>query len=346
MRTASTFALRPLRRLGLACALMLSSGALLEGSVPAPLTGRIELPVRLVTLSDGTPRFGVPLVIDGHEVEAGLDTGSTGLRVMARALSGSRPGLTLRDYVNGSDGTVRYGYGSGTVLSGPEQTASVAFGQAKTLVLIQRVETVACANNQPRCPASRNNDPATFGIQGDGLPNEGFAAILGVNLRPSHQPNAFEAIGARRWIVELPVPGHSATGRILLNPTAAEMTDYHTVRFDDDANSVPGCIGGERSVGTICGPATIDSGAPGLRVVQGTGHAPVPPGTPVTIQIGSDKSAVAWQVATEQRDQGSHLSFEQRGDVRSPRLFLGVAPYYRFSILYDADAHTIGFKPR
>ncbi len=142
------------------------------------------------------------------------------------------------------------------------------------------------------------------------------------------------------------MPGHPGAGRIILNPTAAETADYRTVPLDSDDNSVPGCIGGDRSVGTICGPATIDSGAPGLRVVQGAGHAPVPPGTTTTIQIGSGKSAVAWQVATERRDQGSHLSFEQHPDAGSPRLFLGVAPYYRFSLLYDADAHTIGFKPR
>ncbi|WP_375382017.1 hypothetical protein [uncultured Sphingomonas sp.] len=311
--------------------------ALPAGGAAPPTTDRVELPVRLVMLSDGTPRFGVPMRIAGREVEAGLDTGSTGLRVMARALPvDARAG----------GAAVHYSYGSGTVLNGPEVEVPVAFGDgAPTAVRIQRVEHLSCIASRSHCPASRNDDPATFGIQGNGLPNEGFAAILGVNLRPSHQPNAFEATGVGRWIVELPVPGHTGAGRIILNPTAAETVGYRAMRFDSDDNSLPGCIGGERPVGTICGPATIDSGAPGLRVVQGTGHAPVPPGTTATIQIGSGKSAVAWQVATERRDQGSHLSFEQRPDAASPRLFLGTAPYYRFSILFDADAHTIGFKP-
>ncbi|MGI4730886.1 MAG: hypothetical protein ACRYFW_03940 [Janthinobacterium lividum] len=323
------------RRVGVASGATLA--LLAVGAAPPP-GERIELPVRLVMLSDGTPRFGVPVRIAGQEVEAGLDTGSTGLRVMARALpAGAADG--------GAD--VRYGYGSGTVLAGPEVELPVGFGTgAATPTRIQRVERLTCMPTRPQCPVTRNGDPATFGIQGDGLSNEGFAAILGVNLRPSHQPNPFETAGVRRWIVELPVPGRAGPGRIVLNPTEAEVAGYRPVRFADDDNSLPGCIGGGRAIGTICGPATLDTGAPGLRIVQATGHAAVAPGTVATLQLGQGNSAVAWQVTTERREDGSHLSFEQRGDAAAPRLFLGVAPYYRFSILYDADAHTVGFKPR
>ncbi|WP_174298476.1 hypothetical protein [Sphingomonas bacterium] len=310
----------------------------LVGAAP-PAVRRIELPVRAVTLSNGTTRFGVPVRITGRQVEAGLDTGSTGLRVMARAL----PADAAK-----TGGGVRYAYGVGTQLNGVEVEATVAFGDGAAMpVRVQRVETLSCTSDRPRCPAL-GADPATFGIQGDGLPNEGFAAILGVDLRRDRQPNPFEATGARRWIVELPMPGSATPGRVILDPTADETAGYRVLRFRDD-DSLPACIDGPAPLGRVCGPATIDSGAPGLRVVQAATHRPVPDGSPATIAMGDGgggTAAVSMDVVTGRRDQASRLIFERRADAASPRLFLGIAPYYRFSILYDADARTIGFRPR
>ncbi len=310
--------------------------ALLCPAVAALAADRVELPVRLVTQSDGSRRFGVPLTIDGRQVEAGLDTGATGLRVMARAMPGST-----------AQGTpAHYGYGSGTRLDGPLTTATVAFGALSGPVRIQRVDAVSCTDVFPRCPASRNGDPATFGIQGDGLPNEGFAAILGVNLRAANAANPFEALGAGRWIVELPRPGDAGPGRIILNPNDADVAGFASYRLLDDDNSLAGCITGPQPLGQICGAATIDSGAPGLSVFDTAPRRPLTGAIPVTITLGDAKGQARTDLVTERRDQASRLILGQVTDSKRPVLFFGIAPYWRWSVLYDADAHTIGLRPR
>lgn len=63
---------------------------------------------------------------------------------------------------------------------------------------------------------------ADYGIGGDGLPREGFDAILGVSMRGSDAPSAatnpLSVIGSRHWIVIPPEPGTAAPGRLIINP--------------------------------------------------------------------------------------------------------------------------------
>ena len=308
---------------------------LLASPAAAFAADRVELPVRLVELSDGTRRFGVPLTIDGRPVEAGLDTGSTGLRVMARAL----PDNTAKG------ASTHYGYGSGTQLDGPVITSTVAFGALAGAAKVQRVDRLSCTADRPQCPVKRNADVATFGIQGNGIVNEGFAAILGVNLRSASAPNPFEALGVRRWIIELPRPGDPAPGRIILNPSEADVAGYTSYRLLDDDNSLAACIIGPQPFGRVCGPATLDSGAPGLRVVT-TRRSELPPNTPITLVLGDAKGQAQAELQTNRREQASRLIIEEKPDATPPKLFFGVAPYWRWSVLYDADARTIGLKLR
>ena len=310
--------------------------ALMLMPLPARAADRVELPVRAVTLSDGTHRFGVPVTIDGRTVEAGLDTGSTGLRIMARGV----PGATA------TGSPTRYAYAIGTQFEGEAIALPVAFGAVAGSVKVQRIDRLSCTAAKRDCPVRRNDDPATFGIQANGLPNEGFVAILGINLRGNAVPNPFEALGVRRWIVELPRPGDPTPGRIVLNPTPADLDGYRRYRLLDDDNSLAACLSGPPPLGRICGPATLDSGAPGLRVVDAVRHRPVPSGTSATLTLGDGTDQAGMDVQTDRRDQASHLTFEQRPDIRGPRLFFGIAPYFHWSVSYDADAHAIGLKPR
>lgn len=310
-------------------------GALVQAGV-AFAADRVELPVREVVLSDGTRRYAVPLTVDGRPVEAGLDTGSTGLRVMARGLPAAQ----------GRGERVHYGYGSGTVLDGTTEQATIGFGTLTGDVRIERVDGLSCSAKRPQCPVLRNGAPATFGIQGNGLPGQGFVAILGVNLRAAPVGNPFEALGARRWIVELPRPGDGAPGRIVLNPSDAEIAGYTRYRLLADDNSLAGCVTGPAPLGRVCGPATLDTGAPGLRITGARLPGPVPNGTPLTLTLGDAKAQAMMQVETGRRDQASSFELDRRPDAGGPRLFFGSAPYFRWSVLYDADAHTIGLKPR
>lgn len=319
--------MRLTRKTLLAIALLIPAGTALAAD-------RVELPVRLVQLSDGARRFGVSMTIDGHPVEAGLDTGSTGLRVMARGV----PGNTAKG------APVHYGYGSGTQLDGPLATLPIAFGTVTGPVKLQRVDGLSCLSTKRDCPVKRNGDPATFGIQGDGLPGQGFVAILGVNLRSASAPNPFEALGVRRWIVELPRPGE-ATGRIILNPSDADTVGFSTYRLLGDDNSLAACVVGPQPLGRVCAPATLDSGAPGIFVFDTAARA-LPNDTPITLTLGDGKGQASADLVTGRRDQGSNFVVSRFTDSKQPSMHLGIAPYWRWSVLYDADAHTVGLKLR
>ena len=78
------------------------------------------VPIRKVTLPTGGRFFSLPLRVGTHELTAGIDTGSAGLRVLSRALDD-------HDYqATGQSASLTFG--SGTVISGIRATANVAFG--------------------------------------------------------------------------------------------------------------------------------------------------------------------------------------------------------------------------
>ena len=323
-------------RLILALGLFTASGTLSAAPRPAPLP-RVEVPIHAVILSDGARRYTITLRIAGKEVVTGLDSGSTGLRILHRGLPADAVGMTGR-----SDD---YFYGSGTRFTGRIIATTVGLGGSPDVpVAVQRIDEVGCTRDKPDCPAS-HVAIGGFGIQGDGLANEGFAAIAGVGFKEDAVPNLLEALGATRWIIELPRPGEQ-TGRLILDPTDAELEGYRRIKLLGDDNTIAGCLAFAAPERPICGPARIDSGAPGLRVVAATRHPPVAQGTPARIVVGDKGGEIGFDLEIGRRDQASALRFEQRDDVRVPQLFFGIAPYFVWDILYDPAAHSIGIKPR
>jgi hypothetical protein len=251
---------------------------LMPGTSALPATGsvtRIEEPVLQRRLSNGDIRFSVSAHVGGGTpIEAMLDTGSFGLRVMARALAPTQYEAT---------GITRgYGYGSGVVLRGPLATAVVAIGDATTdaPISIQVVQSVGCSQANPDCPATRLA-PGDYGIGGDGLRHEGFDAIPGLSMRGSDAPgaavNPLSVMGSRRWIVILPGPGAAAPGRLILNPGAGDLAGFRPVRprslparadgrpqvVDSE---IPNCPDKPLEQQSSCPPMMLDSGAgPGVR---------------------------------------------------------------------------------
>lgn len=214
----------------------------------------------------------------------------------------------------------------------------VAAGTVSGTIKVMRIDTVGCVTNRPDCPASHVS-PAQFGIQGDGIAGQGFAAILGIRLMRDMVDNPFEQLGVRRWLVELPTPP-GAPGRIVLNPTDEEIAGYARVHVDSEGTT-PGCLKGPQ---TICGRAVLDTGAAGLRVIRAQPFQPWPNGTPASITVGEGSSAQSFDVTIGRRDQASALLYTLGGP--ETRLSFGFAPYFRWSVLYDAEHHEIGLKAR
>ena len=307
---------------------------------PAP---RAEVPIREVALSDGTRRYAVPIAIGGTSIDAGLDSGSTGLRMVAPAPpSGLRAGTHRTSY----------SYGSGTRLDGVRADADLSIGGIGGTSPVQLVTGTGCVSEKPDCPA-RRIPFSQYGVQGDGLPGEGFKAILGISMGEAEVPNPLERLGVRRWIIELPRPGDTAPGWLVLDPTDQEVEGFMLLHLGAPIeakgglhDALEGCLVNRQTRRSICGQAVLDTGAPGIRLVTAEREQPWPNGAPGSIAFAdAGKVRTAMDFTVGLRSQASHFMTEAR-DVRTPRLFLGLAPYFAYAVLYDPAAGVIGLRPR
>jgi len=311
--------------------------AMIHGAAGADTLPRAELPIRAVTLSDGVRRYAVTIQVDGKPVEAGLDTGSTGLRLLPAAL----PPKTRGEHGEG----VRYHYGSGVEFRGSAIKVELVFGSVAGKARVHKIEGIGCTERQPECPAAEL-DAAEYHIQGDGLPGEGFDAILGIGFKPDAVPNPLIEMGVRQWIVELPRPGDTASGRLILNPDDKEMARYAMFKLIGDGNRVSGCIAAEGGKPKICAPAILDTGANGLRVQGGKPADILAQGTPAILAIGDNHAMAMMPVVIGRRDQASGMRLYPPRETGGLSLSFGIAPYFHWSVLYSAPDHRIGVAER
>lgn len=305
---------------------------------------RVEVPIREVVLSNGQHRYTVPITVGGVQIEAGLDSGSTGLRIL--------PGVIPATAEQSTGKRTSYSYDSGTefdgVLAEGEMTIGVT-GRAR----FQQIDKVGCKSGFASCPAAKVK-LEEFGIQGSGLPNEGFKAILGVNMAPDVAPNPIIALGVKRWIIELPRPGEGKAGRLLLNPTDAEVADYKLFHVDGQFadqrgglhDAISGCLINQSTKRSYCGPADLDTGAPGIQVGTSDPPAAWPPRTPATMAFYDNGKPLMAADFTVDGGPGARLSFRPQPRAPGARIYLGIIPYFAFSALYDPDAKVVGLKAR
>ena len=126
----------------------------------------------------------------------------------------------------------------------------------------------------------------------------------------------------------------------MLNLDDAEVAAFSVVNVDRDGTTA-GCLSGAAK---ICGRAFFDTGAAGLRVICPTSLTPWPNGTPAEITVGTGATTQTMGVSIGRRDQASGLQYVRGGS--DTRRSLGFAPYFHWSVLYDADHHRVGVKPR
>ncbi len=305
---------------------------------------RAEAPIRGVELSDGTPRYAVPITVGGVTVDAGLDSGSTGLRVL--------PGVVPPDQAKGARGT-SYSYDSGTELNGVISEVTVGIGGLSGPAPVELVRKAGC-RGLARCPAEKVPFDQ-FGIQGNGLPGEGFKAILGINMGPDDTPNPLMKLGVKRWIIELPLRDDPKPGRLILNPTDQEIQGYTIFKIDPAFadrhgglhDALRGCVVDTKTKRSFCGPMDLDTGAPGIQVGWSTAEAAFPAGDPAQVVFARGNTPVlAADFEVGARAVSSRMSVRTEPRQPGARIYLGVMPYMGFSVLYDPAAGTIGLKPR
>jgi len=304
---------------------------------------RVEIPIVQRTLSDGTLRYAVLMTIGGATVEAGLDTGSTGLRL----LPGAAPVAMTRRRET-------YAYSGGVKLDGVPAEAEVGIGGGLSGRISVHVATrIGCTIQRPWCSAS-TLPPGRFGLMGDGLDGEGFKAVLGLSMAGKPADNPLRALGARRWIVILPRPGEPDPGKLVVNPSDAEARDFVLLplmartswRDDSVHDAVQGCLKDVTAAMTICGPVTLDTGANPIVLINAAAGPALWNG-PAVLSFKGAPAGVAFSTGqTGQTGQAAKIVGGRDQNLPRSTILAGVTPYFADDVFYDPEQNRIGLRPR
>lgn len=230
------------------------------------LTSRFVVPIYQVATRAGCLRYFVQVGLGNSTVDAMLDTGSVGLRVLAKALFAT-------DFsCNGK--TTHYGFASGAQLNGDLSHAFVSIGE---LAAGTRQVQFQLVRSLSRSVWARNYDESylnsrDFRFGGRVSEGGGFAGIFGINIAPMRDvTNPLIALGVKRWIVRLPQPDDHLPGELILNPDAGEMQGFtlFNLRSSRVGAAVTGCLVNLDTGERCCGKVRLDSGAPGIVVAPG-----------------------------------------------------------------------------
>lgn len=327
---------------GRLAAMALAAADAFAGGQPAAaqVAVRSVVPIREVVIRPiGTPRYVITVTVNGVPMEAGLDTGSLGLRLLPRAVA--RAGIAA-----GGAGYT-YGYGSGVVLDGPDARALVRIGASQARIAVQAVARVTCRKGAQKCPAG-HLEPGAYGLMGSGQAGQGFPAIIGVRLESGTIDHPLSVLGVKRWIVHLPARGGGG-GALILNPDARDTAGFVPLRNGADGKgTVAGCIMVARpDARQICGPTLWDTGAPGI----GVKNAPRPPawqeGVPAEMRFvtsdGTREPRIAFRAGD--RDHGGQATFAAAPQRTGPYVSAGTMPFYAYDMLYDATTGQMAIRP-
>jgi hypothetical protein len=307
-----------------------------------PAAPRVEVPIREVVLSNGVPRYGVPMMVGETPVLAGLDTGAAGLRLLPDVAKGAKAEAA----------TESYAYATGTTLAGTRGRIRIGVGALSAEASAHLVTSTGCVKDRPGCPGSLG---AGYGFLSHGLKGEGFRAMLGGNMGRTSIDHPLTVVGARRWIIELPRPGEGKDGRLILNPTDTEVAQFRTVRLAGQFreaeggglhDAVPGCVRNDANGERVCGLLTLDTGAYFIRVLNAGEfvRAPWAEGAPLTVEFrGEAGPPISTRMVVGREAQVVNFGAAPRSEVI---VQLGTAPYFAHAVLYDPVRRRLGFKPR
>ncbi len=276
------------------------------------------------------PRYTINVIVNGQPLQAGLDTGSTGLRLLPRAVA--QAGISS----SGIDAT--YGYGSGVTLIGPNTLASVEIGSSKKEILLQAVRMTGCRGGGNDCPAGKLT-PSQYGLMGSGFPNQGFSAIIGIRFGSKLAPNPLVKLGVESWIVHIPQRG-KGDGFLVLNPDSRDTKDFvPLLSKSQPTGSVDGCIKVARlEAQEICSAILWDTGAPAITVRNAQRPRAWQPGAPIemlfTTASGAPLPPIEFRAGDpERRGRANFSSAPNRPGLQ---VSAGLLPYYSYDMFYNA----------
>jgi hypothetical protein len=306
---------------GAALAIVLSMAA---GVSITPARGADQTPVIIPLHVDrgqyGETRLSIDVTLATKTQRLMLDTGSTGLRVIATALPTGSYRRTGHE--------VDYDYGSGTVLKGEEAIASMTIGAVHGNVPLEVVDKIACSQEVPNCPDQDQFQLEMFGGS--------YPGVLGVYPRPPAMEGCCDnPLGALENQIGRSFVLHAAfdAPTLTLSPAPATIAGFTLVAIG--ALGAPqGCITVYGLGSQTCGPVIFDTGSSSI-FVQTLGIVPGAPWTHALLRIGS------W---TRDFTIGPHppdvkISI-RRGEEQ--RIVIGIAALEKLDLYFDVDGRRIG----
>ncbi|MGH7141327.1 MAG: hypothetical protein ACREGH_01680 [Minisyncoccia bacterium] len=306
---------------------------------------RVEVPIYQTALPDGTIRYYVSIRVGGSKtLNAMIDTGSAGLRILPNIIDPSNYSIV---------GTAKAEqYGSGVQLLGNIASAVVHVGDAVTSapIPIEIITTVQCTAKKSNCAASGSG---TYRLGANGYAGEGFLAIMGIGLRTADIDNPLEDFGSGRWTVELPAPGSSAPGKLIINPDANDTAGYVKYALSRDSNAegweddgLSGCVVNNATAQSFCDGILMDSGAGGVHIMPSGSTAQTAWSSGTSASLVFENKQGQW--ARENFAVGGAPDFDVDlsslgGGVQG--INVGPLPLYGFSVLYDSADGIMGLKP-
>ena len=79
---------------------------------------------------------------------------------------------------------------------------------------------------------------------------------------------------------------------------------------------------------------------------MGLSGTPWPRGTAVDVRLSDGRRTAEMPLVIGRRDLASAMMMQPGARDRPPMISLGIAPYFHWSVLYDAGAHEIGLRER
>ncbi len=298
---------------------------------------RAEAPIHQTVLARGSRHYGVPIRVGKTEIEAILDSGTLGLRVV--------PGVLSADDARSTNRPDRVNVGPGQI-DGSVGLAKVAIGETSRPITMQLI-----AEGARYAELDLTNDPR---------PSSGYKALLGTSIRGFDNGIAqpLVALGARRWLVDLPRVD-APTGRLVLNPTSAETAGFASVPIQRQFgptgslhDPLTGCIVNGTTSERVCGVVLMNVQAPrGITVSSQAGVGTLwAPTTPLVLELaGADRRVHVSVPLTVNSGTGTDrtgVRFQRNPQGLPVVIATGSSLYEAFSILADVEHDTIGFKPR
>ena len=320
----------------------------------------VDVPITLSAPSaSGTVRFSIPVTLGSSPpVEAFLDTGSSGLRILPGVLPSSAFAEITTTKVTSS-------YHSGLTLSGVIATINVSIGglSTPTPIPVMLVQTVSCAADEPNCGAN--------GVDAGGYTFfETSRVLIGVGLRNSASSGGVaspipQLQGSPSFLIQGATHG-GTSATMVLRPDTASLPTLKTFSLPKedggaplpngvsafaDRYGLPACLNDTTHGVDYCVPAELDTGNPPVYIewpgAGDAGERVLPPATMVEVTIGPEAGVLEQYSFTVGSVPTSGVdAVEVEPATLPPYMNLGTQVFFRYDVYFDPLHGVVGFATR